>query len=767
MKIPLFVLSSLSSLLMLPAQAALVAHWPLDTNANDATGNGHDGAIDGSTVAFGTSGANASTGNAATFSGNGHIDIPWSEALNPGAQAADGSASFTLALWARPTTVGGSHRSPFTAREDNGASVNGPIIYIEPSGQWSFWAGNNGPSGAWNPIPAGPAVADAWVHVAIVYDADTVTRKMYLDGVEVINQPGGISANLLRGTHIGGGADDGNSFTWAGDIDDVGFWDNALTEAEILNVMANGVDSGPVVPDPRLRVTTPVVLSLNGAVQTFDIVVTNAGATKPLTVSGATFAGTNAPNFSVVTLPAAIAPGGTGTIKISFNPLGGSGDVEAIMQIASNDPADPVRPVTLRGTIHDPQVTTGPLLDFGKLPVGTPAVPGTLAIQNTGGTRPLEVSSVTVTGALAANFTVTAFPATLAAGASGTINVTFDRLGSDGFFAAQLEITTSDSLRPIVIVPLRAEVAFEDPLVAWWPLDTDANDATGNGFDGIVVDTVTFDEEGANAATGKSALFDGSGHIDVLFDPRLNPGVQAPNGSGSFSVTLWAYPTAVGDGNYHSPFTAREDNGASVNGPIIYNTFNGRWEYWAGNNGPSGSWNALDGGAVVADTWVHVAITYDADTTTRKMFLDGVEVVSQVIGVSANATRDIHIGAGQDDGRNFFWVGRIDDVGFFRKALSETDIQQVMNGGVGSLGASTPSTPFVITNFTGGPATGSATLTWTSTPGASYRVQRSTNLSLWPELGTVIPSGGATTSFTDTALPAGSPAVYYRVRTVP
>lgn len=759
-----FRFAAAAALFAVPAPAALVAHWPLDADANDATGNGHNGTIDGSDVTFGSPGANGTTGTSATFSGSGHLDIPWSEALNPGIQAPDGSGSFTVALWARPTTVGGAHRSPFTSREDNGGSVNGPIIYVNPGGEWQYWAGNNGPSGAWNPIGAGPAVADAWVHVAIVYDADTITRRMYLDGVEVINQAGGVSANAVRDTHIGGGADDGNSFTWAGDIDDVGFWDNALTQEEIQNVMNNGVDSGPVVPDPRIRVTSPVVLPLNGAIQQFDVTVNNAGATKNLNVTAAPFAGTNAGSFSLVSLPPAIPPGGSGVIKISFNPLGGSGDIEAVMQVTSNDPADPVRPVTLRGTIHDPQVSAAAVLDFGTLPTGSPAVTGSLPVQNLGGSKTLEISSATVTGPLAANFTVTAFPATLAPGASGNVSVTFDRLGGDGVFAAQLEITTNDPIRPLITVPVKAEVTFVDPLLAWWPLDTDATDATGNGFDGNVLDPVVFGEPGANAATGTSAYFESGGHIDVAFDPRLIPGAQVPNGSASFTVTVWAYPTAVGDGQYHSPFTYREEINSRVNGPIIYNSAGGQWEYWAGNNGPSGSWNALGGGPVVADTWVHVAITYDAESTTRKMFLDGVEVVNQVLGVSANTGRDMHIGAGQDDGLNFSWIGRLDDVGLFRRALTEAEVAQVMTGGVGSLSTPPPASPFAITSITGGPSSGQVSLTWTSTAGASYRVHRSTDLIAWPALGQVVPSAGATTSFTDTALPAGATQVFYHIK---
>jgi len=220
-------------------------------------------------------------------------------------------------------------------------------------------------------------------------------------------------------------------------------------------------------------------------------------------------------------------------------------------------------------------------------------------------------------------------------------------------------------------------------LVAHWTLDGDASDATGNGFNGAVVgDTVTFGQPGATGRTGSSASFSGNGHIDVPWAAALNPGTQAPGGSGSFSVTLWAYPTAVNDGNYHSPFTSREDNGASVNGPIIYNTFNGRWEFWAGDNGPSGAWNPMDGGAVIGNTWTHVAITYDSDTTTRKMFIDGAETASAIGGISANLLRDLHIGGGADDGNSFTWAGRIDDVGFWSTALSQNDIQRVIANGV-------------------------------------------------------------------------------------
>lgn len=254
MKSPLLA-SAVFALASHAASAALVAHWPLDSDASDATGNGHNGAVVGSTVTFGQPAAPGLSGSSADFQGNGHIDVPWSAALNPGTQAPAGSGSFSVTLWAYPTAVGGAHRSPFTSREDNGVSVNGPIIYNNPAGRWEYWAGNNGPSGAWNPIDGGAVIGDTWTHVAITYDAATTTRRMFLNGIETVNAVGGVSANLLRSLHIGSGQDDGNNFHWAGRIDDVGFWDTALSQSEIQGVLTNGI------PEPAL----PALLGLAGS----------------------------------------------------------------------------------------------------------------------------------------------------------------------------------------------------------------------------------------------------------------------------------------------------------------------------------------------------------------------------------------------------------------------------------------------------------------------------------------------------------------------
>ncbi len=333
------------------SQADLVAHWPLDTDANDATGNGFNGAIVDGSVTFGGGGANENTGTSASFPDNGHIDIPFDAALNP--------ESFTISLWANADSTAG-FASPITSRDDvTGVSVWGYVLYNNSDGNWDFWTGGGGPSGSWDRNIGPPVTIDTWTHLALTYDATDGTKTLWVNGVAEASDtatdqylPNG--SVEMENLHIGAGADLGDTFFFGGSIDDVGIWNEVLDEGTIQSVMMNGIGSG--LPDPSLSVANPIDLPLDGSVQEFDIVVTNQGADEDLTVSAAGF--TDEPNFSLVSLPAeAIGPGGTGNIRIGFDPAGANGAFEADLVITSNDALNPMR--TTGSARRDPRSDAG------------------------------------------------------------------------------------------------------------------------------------------------------------------------------------------------------------------------------------------------------------------------------------------------------------------------------------------------------------------------------------------------------------------------
>ncbi|MCX8238310.1 MAG: hypothetical protein OSB05_05770 [Akkermansiaceae bacterium] len=727
--------------------AELVAHWPLDSDALDATGNAHNGTVVDGTVNFGQPGANANTGSAAAFPDTGHIDVPFDAALN--------GESFTVALWANAASTGG-FSSPLTSRDDvAGPLTHGFIIYNNNAGVWDFWTGDS--DAGWDSLAGSPVTTDTWTHVAITYDAPTDTKTLWIDGVvsATDNIPqSGPTQYAPNGTiemenlHIGAGQDDGLNFYFDGLIDDVGIWNEALDQTVLQSIMANGVVSG--LSDPALSVPNPIDLVLNGGIQVIEIPINNPGQTQTLTVSAATFNGD--PNFSVTTLPGPVTPGSSGNLVVTFDPAGNNGAFEADLKITSNDSLTPVRTTTLRGAIHDPMLVSDATVDLGENTTGT------ITLTNNGATRSLQVSGITITGN-SDNFEITSIPSTIAAnGGTDDIEISFDSLGEQGNFSVTLTFNTDDPINPAFIVIVTATVPFSDTLVAWWPLDVDGTDASGNGFDGVVEGSLVA-SPGANGATGGSLEFDGfSSRIDVPFDQALNPQ--------DFTVTLWANASTTS--GFASPITSRDDvgGGTSTHGYILYNDNGGNWNFWTGDGNPG--WDTLTGESVTTDTWTHIAMTFDSVTQTKSIWINGTLAASDVAAAqySLNGTVEmepLHIGAGQDDGLNFWFSGKIDDVGLFRVALSPDNINSIMTDGVGGFTGS--SRALEITDIDLGPNPGEVTITFNSVNGAAYIIERSTNLApdSWDELTDNHASEGETTSFTDLDVPVGTTKLFYRV----
>ncbi len=215
--------------------------------------------------------------------------------------------------------------------------------------------------------------------------------------------------------------------------------------------------------------------------------------------------------------------------------------------------------------------------------------------------------------------------------------------------------------------------------VANWMLDEPA----GTGGAGSVIDSVggyngntpalpfAPGAPGANANTGTSIDFSNAS-INVPHDAPLNPD--------SFTATLWVKPDSAG--GYQSALTNRNDVGPGVDlqGFILYNA-SGTWSFWTGDGDPG--WPGLNGAPVEVGEWQHLAISFDADTNTKKIFFNGTETASAIDqGYVPNDLRELHIGGGGDLGVDFRFDGLIDDVGLWDRALSETEIQDVMANGV-------------------------------------------------------------------------------------
>lgn len=225
-------------------RAGLDVYYPFDGNANDDIGTA-DGTVSGASLTTGY------TGQAYSFDGNDYIQVPVD--INPATLA-----QVTMGGWFKPTSSTG--RQPVLShdngnydrtiaiddRNENGGS-SGPF-------EWRVFTGAPAPY-----VVGGVSVtAGEWNFVAAVYDKDALRVDLYVDGVSISKT----GANVSPGTgfsyvHIG--RNPGFSQYFTGDIDDVFFYDEALSASDIENIRQNGVYGAAV---PELSSLAPMAMGL-------------------------------------------------------------------------------------------------------------------------------------------------------------------------------------------------------------------------------------------------------------------------------------------------------------------------------------------------------------------------------------------------------------------------------------------------------------------------------------------------------------------------
>lgn len=508
---------------------------------------------------------------------------------------------------------------------------------------------------------------------------------------------------------------------------------------------------GQVPRDPFLQ-TDERINRPFAALEEFNVIVRNFGSSKNLSLGTPVFSGTSAVNFLVLSSPPVIAPGASGTIRVQFESDGTTTPVSATLTIPANDAQIVLQPVLISGPVQDPWLSAEQaMISFGTPPGG--AGQATVTIRNTG--SQYAAVSAEIWGGAAAHYTLDMDLANgLDPGTTRQGTLHFSGTGGQGLLPATLVFRSNDPVRPLLKIPLSASMPVTSKLVAYWPFNEsegalEVRDLAGNHTG--IAENVTWGAEGPPVVhAGTGAYFDGAtSRIRIDHASGLN--------SPSYTMALWVkMQTAPPAGGYRSVVTNRDDAnsiGGGNNGSILY--ANGTtWQYWTGDS--VGGWNSV-ATAFAVGTWQHLAVVYDDQAKTKRLYLNGSQAGITALAYSPNGPQKeaLWIGSGSDTGSTFYWQGNIDEVALFREALTTQEIQTVMNEGVS--GFLPPVEEFRITSSSLNPATGAVSLTWDSTPGSSYRVESNSGLTgPWNEAATGIPATGNSTSWTGTIpAPAG------------
>ncbi|MBE7173184.1 MAG: LamG domain-containing protein [Williamsia sp.] len=226
----------------------LLAQWKMDGNATDASGHGHTGqlktgwtgkdaatAVDGATLPVGTPDRFNRPNMAYRFEKGANIEVPYDASLNP--------QSFTISVWLRRDSI----------RDGN---------YILSLNRWegfkfqlqtnnfmflTFKVSNT----VYKDVDSNPGVIpqSVWTHAAVSYTEGAM--KFYINGVLVksvnisgtpITLPSPV--NLVIGNQLpksvymltSGDFQYGGENFFIGSMDDLRFYNKALTDAEVLSI---------------------------------------------------------------------------------------------------------------------------------------------------------------------------------------------------------------------------------------------------------------------------------------------------------------------------------------------------------------------------------------------------------------------------------------------------------------------------------------------------------------------------------------------------
>jgi len=227
-------------------QNGLVGWWPFNGNANDESGNGNNGTVNGATL---TTDRFGNVNQAYGFDGNSqNIEVSNSSSLNPN--------ELTISVWIYPLT----NDICIIAKNDpsNAFSKSFRLVHQD------FWQSQHGLStrygtgdcsqnenglyGNVGSVPNG-----VWSHVVSTISLFGIV-KHYVNGMlyEVFQSSPIVTCNSMQSSmRIGGLYWSGEANWFNGKIDDIGIWNRALTDCEIqdlyqaqLNSVSQSISAG-------------------------------------------------------------------------------------------------------------------------------------------------------------------------------------------------------------------------------------------------------------------------------------------------------------------------------------------------------------------------------------------------------------------------------------------------------------------------------------------------------------------------------------------
>lgn len=270
----------------------LQSWYPFNGNANDESGNGNNGTVNGAVLTTNRVGA---TNAAYSFNGtSSFISLSGNTGI---------VNDVSLSFWMKPVNTADG----YLLDRDICNAANDWAIYWSDNGEIGLRYGMNGPDYF---IQGVSASVGAWHHAVAVRDVTASELRLYVDGqlASTITFPAGSFVNTALPIFVGeSNCNPSINPNFLGDIDDIGIWDRVLSPQEIFSLF-NGL--GPCL--------SPTATSLSGLNTSYLTSAPSAALVG--TPSGGIFIG---PGVSESTFTPSVAGPGTHTIIYTYVDVNG------------------------------------------------------------------------------------------------------------------------------------------------------------------------------------------------------------------------------------------------------------------------------------------------------------------------------------------------------------------------------------------------------------------------------------------------------------
>jgi regulation of enolase protein 1 (concanavalin A-like superfamily) len=203
-------------------------------------------------------------------------------------------------------------------------------------------------------------------------------------------------------------------------------------------------------------------------------------------------------------------------------------------------------------------------------------------------------------------------------------------------------------------------------LVAYYKLEGDTLDSSGNGHDGVLAGNAAFPVAYVDgpAGFGKAMLFEGTQGHQYVDLGTFNPSAR----TGKLSVALWAKWDGL-SAAWQGLIGKRTSNwaGSEMMWQIEANQTTGALRFQR-----EGTSDVTLSNAPAIGQWVHIAVTFDG--MTAKGYINGAKTAEAAFSFGSNREAPIQFGADTFGGGNSY-NGALDEVRLYDIALTDAEVR--------------------------------------------------------------------------------------------